>query len=219
MSNRFHTTILVIAFVCSSILLAGCDPETFLRVQRDAETYLTSSGVLLKGVYSTPLSPLFDGIPKDISLRMELKDPHRVWIEQNGTRTELGNLTYQFPDAPVKTMILSIKDDYFLVGWIDQSVEGALDRIVFHSSGKSDRWPKSKAFAANRQMRIFHLPIYSEDGWEGIKYISIGTIEALVARDSDRQAPLYEFEIEYNPPIPWEEIDSWALPLVIDETE
>lgn len=178
-----------------SLLLTGCVPLG--AYVRDAKTQILEANALKTSRYQISLAQWTEDVAEDAILEFELQSPHRVWLRSGGQELELGMLEYQIPDAPVKTMVLDTGEDYLIVGWVDDSIEGYLDSVTIDRPRSNFTGPCCKHYLTDRRLRAITLPIYDEElpWWYQIDALTIYTF------DGGDEEYLWTWHQQYDPPI------------------
>lgn len=197
-------------------MLSGC-ASSLPYAQREFEIFFTESVAVRRGVFTIPLDRWTDDAPTGALLHIDLDEPHAVSAEYRGQKEDLGILQYQFPNTPVKTIVIDTGADRLLVGWIDYTIDGFLDTIRIGRRDDGSVGSLGRSYRTNPKTRTFTLPIYDEQlsSWADITSITISTLESLESRYAE--PPLKDvswvLRKEYNPPIDWL---SWSVPVKFD---
>lgn len=169
------------------LVVAGCAAGCFL-----------AEGPLNDNVHSIEISRWTDSLPDGTHVEVELKEPHTVVLKRGGTSVNLGTLERQFPNTPLKTMLIDTGNDLILVGYVDESVTEPLDSVHV-SVPNPDHAPIPETKVGKVNERVFFLVIYSHleerPYWNSIKQV--------IVYPDDTEASTYEIasKTEYDPPL------------------
>lgn len=163
------------------------------------------------GIHTVRLGRWTDDVPDGTLLQIDVLDDYQVYLTSGDDRQPLGKLTQQFPDTPITSMFIDTGKDRFVVGWIDESVQGHLsDFTLGRYVADSEHRPvnnSSKAWGIDGGSRMFFSPIFRYgpyrdeiQKWERISYIRVDTRESLRAFMNGEESPL-ELHRDYDPPI------------------
>jgi len=194
----------VVLVLLLSFLLTGCVPIG--GYVRDAKTQILENRALRTDRFQISLAQWVENVDKDTIIEFELQSPHRVWLQDGKQEVELGTLEYQFPDAPVKTMILDAGGDYLIIGWVDDSIDGYLDHVRVARPKSNFTGPWSKNYLTDRRLRVITFPLYSEElPW----WYQIGSLTIYTFGGGDEEHS-WTWHQQYDPPI---DIREMAIPI------
>lgn len=106
----------------------------------------------------------------------------RPGTEDTGT-VYAGKLTSIFPGAPIQVVLLDVKGERYIAGYIDDAIPGTLETIAFERyETDPSRWTEATKTSDIRE-RLFLVPISAEETrkWEAVQRITISTRESLKA--------------------------------------
>jgi hypothetical protein len=148
-----------------------------------------------QSIYTVRLARWTDDVPDGTLLQLDVAHDYQVTLVGNGKTELLGKLQQQLPDAPVRTILLDTGADRFIVGWIDETVEGDLITVGL------GRGQTAKLWQIGASSRMFFIPILESEQqkWEQLSYIYASSRESIrrgLAGGEFNPA----FLIEYAPP-------------------
>lgn len=192
-----------------AVVVSGCEAEESIALAMKYTGGYVLDGVdLLRGNYPVDLGRMTEDIPEEqVIVRVGLEEPHAVQLEYDGQVEDVGELAYLLPDAPVKIMFFSTGKDYHVIGWIDNSVTGAIERVSMYSRESEATFKRS---ATNPVSRIFYHPIYPEDKWNDINSLKISTVESMFDTTNlgKNTSPV---DVDFLPPVSFEKLKELAV--------
>ena len=119
-------------------------------------------------------------------------------LNVNQQQLPLGSLEAKFYNSPLQVLLLDIYNTYFIVGRVDDSVEGNLVSVSMRREegyGETDKSVKTSVI----KNRIFFIPISVDEReqWDSITWIGIKTVESSM----DNLKSGYIWESEFYLPI------------------
>ncbi len=159
-----------------------------------------------QGIHSVRLDRWTDDVPEGTLLQIDTGEDYQVYLREGDQKKLLGTLKQQLPDTPTTSMIIDTGSDRFVVGWIDESVQGHLTVFsLVRNVADTEPLPVddgAKDWRIDSGSRMFFIPIFQEDmgKWEQISGVHISTEESTTALlNGGGYNPA--FRQDYDPPI------------------
>ena len=187
-----------------ALALTGC--SAFSETVQKTLEIRSDRSAQASGIYTVRLDRWTDDVPEGTLLQIDADNEYQVYLTQGDTKKLLGKLEQQLPDTPLTSMFIDTGTDRFIVGWIDESVQGHLRTVrVRRDVADSEPLPvddAAKSWGVDGGSRIFFIPIFSEEiqKWEQISGVRVSTEESIRAlMDNGDFNPA--FRQDYDPPI------------------
>lgn len=183
--TRRHTWQAVLLFFAVAALLAGC-ADLGHQLRYAAEDVIDMQAEP-SGIYTLRLGRWTTDVPADTKLAVDARHGYQVQLVTGDTRLDLGKLQQQLPDTPAKTMFLDTGSRRFILGWVDDEVEGTLRTVlVSRAIGENEQRPVNgatlmAAITTLNGSRLFFVPILTWEDlprWETLDELVIYTYES-----------------------------------------
>jgi len=169
-------------------LLAGCNnPEQNLRFLAEDSVDLATSR---SGIINVRLGRWTDDVPDDTLLQVDANNHLQVYLITGDQRSVLGSLEQQLPDTPAKTMFLNTGTARFILGWVDESVDGDLKHVLIaRALGNEEQRPVSGSSltgVTGVYDRLFFIPIFRPEEavlWRALRAFEVFTSESIASRN------------------------------------
>ncbi|MBS1248922.1 MAG: hypothetical protein MAG431_00492 [Chloroflexi bacterium] len=126
----------------------------------------------------------------------------RVILTINQQQQSLGRLEYYFPDAPLRTILLEKYNTRFIIGRVEDSIDGNLVSISMQPEEGFD--PSEKAIKTSViKDRVFIIVIPWEEYklWKSVAWIGIKTVEASISSRGPDASDGYAWESRFYLPV------------------
>ena len=209
--NRCRHALMVFGLLMLVAVLSAC--SALQQTIEDLTDQISSS----QGTVVIRLSRWTDDVPQGTLLQID-RSSHEVYIAAGESKQLLGNLEYQLPDAPVKTMFFDTGTTKFIIGFVDESVAGHLTGTLIGRYAPPDEHRPvdggSKLNAMEDGSRTFFIPIFPNevDRWQKLDGVYIFTDEASNAES--RTGHRWAFKKDYRPYL---DVSSWYLKVVANK--
>lgn len=172
----------LMSILMTALMLSGCAnvSSTTRQVMEDRSDH----ALWAQGIYTVRLDRWTKDVPDRTRLQIDINDGGKVYLVTGERRQYLGRLERQLPDTPLTTLFVDTGKDRFVIGWVDDAVEGSLDSISLRRHvGETEPRPVSYAdtiWAFDKGSRLFIIPTWSfqRERWKHIEYVDIYTWES-----------------------------------------
>lgn len=196
----------LLLFVVTSVL-AGC-ADLGHQLRYAAEDFIDMQAEP-SGIYTVRMGRWTTDVSADTRLEVDARHDYQVQLVTGDTRLDLGKLQQQLPDTPVKTMFLDTGTTRFILGWVDDEVEGTLRYILITCAISDDELLPidegttiAAAITPVNGSRFFVVPlidVHDLTRWADLKVIGIYTSESAEAEKATGHR--WAVRKEYLPPL------------------